>query len=71
MVWMSLEAYIAIGLAALALLLLGRHLRALLRGEAGGCGCCKGACRTGDDQASCSTGASDSKATTDQPPTEG
>ncbi|NBB95655.1 MAG: hypothetical protein GVY16_07925 [Planctomycetes bacterium] len=67
---MTLEACIAIGLAALALLLLGRHLRALLGGEAGGCGCCKGACRGGDDQASRSPDAGDPKATTVPPPGE-
>ncbi len=42
---MTIETLVAIALAALAMWLLIRHVRKLLRGEAGGCGCCKGTCR--------------------------
>lgn len=44
---MTRETYIAIALAVLGVWLLIRHVRKLLHGDAGGCGCCKGVCRPG------------------------
>jgi hypothetical protein len=49
---MTREVYIAIALGALAVWLLVRHVRGIIRGGSG-CGCCKGACRPGEPNDSC------------------